>query len=80
MAIDATGAWILIGACCAATVPLAVHAELRRTFYGRHRHWREAPGRFAGVCAGATLTGLAIGMAIAFAALMLAALAARAGA
>lgn len=79
MTIDAAGAWILIAACCAGAVAVAVRLELRRAFYRRHARWREAPRRFAAVCAGAALDGVAIGMAIALVALTLGAIAVRAG-
>lgn len=80
MLVDATGAWVLIGVCCAGALPCVGRAELRASFYDRHRHWREAPGSFAAACVGAALTAAGAGMAVAFAALTLAAIAVRLGA
>lgn len=80
MVVDATGTWLLIAACCAVAVPLAVRVELRRTFYREHAACRQAPGRFAAALAGAVLDGIGAGMAVALVALMLAALAERIGA
>jgi hypothetical protein len=74
MRVDQRGVWLLIAVCCAGVIPLALRAELRHGFYARHRSWHDAPLDFAAACAGAVLTGTALGMALAFAALALAAI------
>jgi hypothetical protein len=81
VSVDRAGAWVLIAVCCAGALPWALRAELRAAFPHRDRaRFREAPARFAGACASGLLTGAAIGMAVAFAALTLAAIAERAAA
>ncbi|HEU4658352.1 MAG TPA: hypothetical protein VFR97_12540 [Capillimicrobium sp.] len=74
MTVDRHGVWLLIAACCAVAVPLAVAGELHRVAAREHVRWRESRLRLIATCADAALTGAAIGMAVAFGALTVAAI------
>ena len=71
------GLWVLLGVCAAGGLAWALPRELRREYYAAHERWRDAPLRFGGALAGAVLTGVGAGLAVALVATTLGALISR---
>ena len=66
--------WVLMGLCCLPSAATLVRRQLREDYYRRHDRWHEAPAAFVGACVDAALTGVAVGLSVAFAVLVLASL------
>lgn len=64
-------AWVVLIGCSLGGAIWSLRIELRRAYYTRHDHWREAPLSFIASCGSATLLGVGVGMGVAV--LMLAA-------
>jgi hypothetical protein len=62
--LDMTALWGLLITGAVVGVVYHAPAELRRVYYRRHRHWRDAPASFAEEATVAVLTGVGVGMAI----------------
>jgi hypothetical protein len=66
MVVNRPALWVLFAICCLPSAIWVLRLRLARSFYRDHRSWREAPLGFVGALVDGVLTGVGVGLAVAF--------------